>query len=118
MGCGVSVGRHQPLVRLEYSRDPPDRCQPPPRMISGRTPTARSAGGVFRCIDPPPAALANRVRQKPIPHTPDPIPDMTEKVVIIGSGPAAWTAAIYAARAQLNPLVIQGNPLDEKNRQN
>jgi thioredoxin reductase (NADPH) len=30
------------------------------------------------------------------------------RLIILGSGPAGWTAAVYAARANLNPLVITG----------
>jgi thioredoxin reductase (NADPH) len=37
------------------------------------------------------------------------------KVAIIGSGPAAWAAAIYASRANLQPLVIEG-AITEENR--
>ncbi|MBW8810850.1 thioredoxin-disulfide reductase [Lysobacter capsici] len=35
-------------------------------------------------------------------------PSKHSRVVILGSGPAGWTAAVYAARANLKPLVITG----------
>jgi len=53
---------------------------------------------------------AEEVQQELAESSQEPRPEI-ENVIIIGSGPAGWSAAIYTARANLRPLLITGNEL-------
>ncbi|KAJ1510266.1 thioredoxin-disulfide reductase [Coelomomyces lativittatus] len=70
------------------------------RLLSSSTPFALFTGSTAHMAPVPPLPTSSSASTQPSP--------IIHPVIIIGSGPSAHTAAIYAGRAKLNPLLFEG----------
>jgi thioredoxin reductase (NADPH) len=77
----------------------------PARPAGGRVAGRPGPGAVRAASGAPAAAPCSPGARAPAPR---PGADRVERVVVVGGGPAGYTAALYAARAQLEPVVVEG----------
>jgi thioredoxin reductase (NADPH) len=95
VGFLVRLGAHRPARCRKYGRDRDQRA-----ARGGNVALSRACIGG----EPPPPIISAHPCRRRIPMS----QNKHARVLILGSGPAGYTAAVYAARANLKPMLITG----------